>query len=89
MGASVMWLGLINQYIDASGATDRDFDELVDDYDNVDEAIGEIWQSEGQHAFLHHLNALFGYEPMQLQVETNFCFSSQGSTPPKSARMAR
>ena len=33
MGASVMWLGLINQYIDASGAAARDFDELVDDYE--------------------------------------------------------
>jgi len=72
MGASVMWLGLINQYIDASEAPNRDFHELVADYEKVDQAIGEIWQTEGQHAFLHHLNALFGYEPMQLKVETNF-----------------
>lgn len=23
-----------------------------------------LWQNEGRHAFLHHLNALFGYEPI-------------------------
>jgi len=72
MGASVMWLGLINQHIDATGAADRDFDELVAAYEKVNAAISELWRKEGQHAFLHHLNALFGYEPMRLEVETNF-----------------
>lgn len=72
MGASVTWLGLINHYIDASGAADRDFAELVAAYEQVNAALGELWRREGQHAFLHHLNALFGYEPMRLQVETNF-----------------
>jgi hypothetical protein len=72
MGASVTWLGLINQHIDATGAVDRDFSELVADYEKVDAALGEMWHKEGQHAFLHHLNALFGYEPMRLQIETNF-----------------
>jgi hypothetical protein len=72
MGASVMWLGLINRHIDATGAADRDFDELVAAYEKVNEAMGELWRKEGQHAFLHHLNALFGYEPMRLKIETNF-----------------
>lgn len=72
MGASVMWLGLINQHIDATGTADRDFPELVAAYEKVNTAVGELWRKEGQHAFLHHLNALFGYEPMRLQVETNF-----------------
>lgn len=72
MGASVTWLGLINQHIDATDAADRDFTELVAAYEQVDAALGELWRKEGQHAFLHHLNALFGYEPMRLQVETNF-----------------
>ncbi|HSH13185.1 MAG TPA: hypothetical protein VLA15_05535 [Desulfurivibrionaceae bacterium] len=72
MGASVTWLGLINQHFDATGAADRDFDELVAAYETVEAALGELWRKEGQHAFLHHLNGLFGYEPMQLRIETNF-----------------
>lgn len=72
MGASVTWLGLINQHIDAGGAGERDFAELVAEYEQVEAAIAELWRNEGQHAFLHHLNALFGYEPLRLQVETNF-----------------
>lgn len=72
MGASVMWLGLINQHLDATGAGERDFAELVAEYEQVNAAIGEMWRKEGQHAFLHHLNALFGYEAMRLKVETNF-----------------
>jgi hypothetical protein len=58
MGASVMWLGLINQHLDATGAAERDFAELVADYEQVNAAIGELWRQEGQPAFLHHLNAL-------------------------------
>ena len=72
MGASVTWLGLINQYIEARGAAERDFAELVSAYEKVNQALGDLWRNEGQHAFLHHLNALFGYEPLQLQVETSF-----------------
>ncbi|MBU0675688.1 MAG: hypothetical protein KJ950_13685 [Proteobacteria bacterium] len=72
MGASVTWLGLINQFFNASGAAEQDFDELVGDYEKVNMALGTLWREEGQHAFLHHLNALFGYEPMLLKVKTEF-----------------
>jgi hypothetical protein len=30
----------------------------------VDEVVEEMWRQEGSHAFLHHLNAIFGYEPV-------------------------
>jgi hypothetical protein len=26
--------------------------------------VSDLWQEEGRHAFLHHLNALFGYESL-------------------------
>lgn len=72
MGASVLWLGLINQYIEPIDITMTDFELLVEDYQAADAAITAIWRNEGQHAFLHHLNALFGYAPMLLNAETNF-----------------
>jgi hypothetical protein len=29
---------------------------------SVNQAVTEQWQSYGAHAFLHHLNAVYGYE---------------------------
>jgi hypothetical protein len=29
-----------------------------------------IWQNESQHALLHHLNAIFGYEAMILREQS-------------------
>ena len=38
-------------------------------YREVNEAITRSWQKEGRHALLHHLNAIFGYEPIKIYVE--------------------
>jgi hypothetical protein len=35
---------------------------LEDFYRVVNERLVELWRDEGGHAFIHHLNALFGYE---------------------------
>lgn len=62
MGASEMWLGLIREIAaerQKQGETDED--TL---YRDVQTQLGSIWREEGQHPFLHHLNALFGYEEM-------------------------
>jgi hypothetical protein len=66
MGVSQMWLNMIagvaaqlpdlNQY---SSIT-----EIEGFYREVNTRLIEIWQKEGQHAYLHHLNALFGYKPL-------------------------
>jgi hypothetical protein len=66
MGVSQMWLDLI---ADFAGRTpdieDCDSPEAVRIfYQRVNESIKETWQTEGDHAFLHHLNAVFGYEPI-------------------------
>lgn len=66
MGASRMWLHLIDEvtaeHPDASKP--REWPEAEDFYRSVDKAVNELWQKEGRHAFLHHLNALFGYESL-------------------------
>jgi hypothetical protein len=36
-------------------------------YIKVNERLISLWQNEGGHAFLHHINALFGYVPLLAQ----------------------
>jgi hypothetical protein len=66
MGASQMWLDLISAMADDEQKTETPlgFAELDQRYAGINAAITRLWQNEGRHAFLHHLNALFGYEPI-------------------------
>lgn len=66
MGASQMWLNLIAE-VAAEKTTDipsASIEEVQAFYQQVDQAITQLWQKEGRHAFMHHLNALFEYEPL-------------------------
>jgi hypothetical protein len=64
MGASQMWLDLVSQLARNVGPTDDapSFERLDARYATVSTAMTMLWQNEGRHAFLHHLNAIFGYE---------------------------
>jgi hypothetical protein len=66
MGASQMWLDLVDGMTRGNHATGAplSFDELDERYAATSAEITGLWQNEGRHAFLHHLNALFGYEPI-------------------------
>ncbi|MDR3570165.1 MAG: hypothetical protein P4L43_19235 [Syntrophobacteraceae bacterium] len=68
MGVSQTWLDLISQY--ANGARDkpRTLSEMETFYQKIDQQVGTAWRNEGGHAFLHHLNALFGYGPLNVTV---------------------
>jgi hypothetical protein len=72
MGVSAMWLELINQHVDEKEIADRELDDLIKRYQTVDESINMIWSQEGQHAFFHHLNAIFGYKPLIIRNRMNF-----------------
>jgi hypothetical protein len=68
MGASQMWLNLI-----AEVAADRppldegsSLAEIQNFYGEVANAINQLWQKDGRHALLHHLNAIFEYRPIQV-----------------------
>jgi len=67
MGASRMWLALVSQHADPSPAPPAGFAEMDAAYARADAAVTAVWRDEGRHAFLHHLNALFGYEPLQMR----------------------
>lgn len=61
MGASRMWLGLVQQE-----AASVDHLDLYARYAQVEERLDELWYEEGNHAFFHHLSALFGYKPLRV-----------------------
>ncbi len=66
MGVSRMWVSLIDE-VSKETIKERDLsnlDDLQEDYRKVNDVIEEQWRQEGRHAFLHHLNAIFGYEPL-------------------------
>ncbi len=69
MGVSEMWLNLIREV--ASPAADDKAPSNLDDalalYERVNTSLEQMWQEEGQHAFLHHLNAIFGYQPLMVR----------------------
>lgn len=67
MGASKTWLDLIELNVqqssgDSESSSIKDLKAL---YIQVNNSIDALWQKEGSHAFLHHLNAIFGYVPVQ------------------------
>ncbi len=72
MGASSLWLGLIDERMPFSPGDDTDINLLLEEYRDVNDRITETWRTEGQHALLHHLNAIFGYEPLHIRKFLTF-----------------
>ncbi len=66
MGASRMWLNLIAEVAaqNLQGAPPSTLPEIEAFYQKVDKKIADLWRQQGRHAFMHHLNALFGYQPL-------------------------
>lgn len=68
MGASQSWLLLVQELSNAAqlhGALS--YDELLTHYAAVDEELTLAWREFGQHAYLHHLSAIFGYQPIRIR----------------------
>jgi hypothetical protein len=64
MGVCRMWLNLIDEIIQNGPVIQRapSLNKLLSHYEKVNKSLNTIWQEQGGHAFLHHLNAIFGYE---------------------------
>jgi len=71
MGVSRMWLTLADEKAADSGGEDRPttLPARIDFYKELNATITQVWQQEGAHALLHHLNAIFGYEPVVIREE--------------------
>jgi len=65
MGASQTWLMLVCE-LSAENALvgDVDYAALLEHYREVDERLNAQWRENGQHAYFHHLSAVFGYQPL-------------------------
>lgn len=66
MGVCKTWLEMIDA---EAGRQEQPMDNpsiemLQEQYRSIDDEVRKAWQTEGHHAFLHHLNAVFGYAPV-------------------------
>ena len=61
-----MWLNLVVEVAERDLKDNRPttLEEIDSFYQQVDETVTEFWQKNGRHAFLHHLNAIFEYQPL-------------------------
>ena len=66
MGVSQMWLNLIVQVADDNlkSGSPSSIKDIETFYKQVNETMTDLWQNQGRHAFMHHLNALFEYKPL-------------------------
>ena len=62
MGVSQMWLNLVHGL-----AENHQQDDVIQRYDDVQQELTALWAQHGQHAWLHHLNALYAYEPFLIR----------------------
>lgn len=67
MGVSILWLDLLNQQavleqIDHS----QDLPSQLEQYKQIQEQLTQQWQTQGDHAFFHHISGIFAYEPLEV-----------------------
>jgi len=65
-GCSEMFLCLIDS-LKGGAKTDidgKDVSEIESYYTEINNRLMNIWQGHGSHAFFHHINAIFGYQPL-------------------------
>lgn len=68
MGVSANWLALIDGVSTDIGSLEgASVPEMLRHYRQVHEEVTALWQGQGQHAYIHHLSALFAYEPLLIQ----------------------
>ena len=65
-GVSQMWLSLIAETVAdmPTAETHMSLDQYEALYKEVNATLLSLWENNGRHAYLHHLNALFGYKPL-------------------------
>jgi len=67
MGVSQTWLDLIGEYAKQTpDNNEQDLSSLLERFELINSKINFVWEMEGNHAFLHHLNALFGYQELYI-----------------------
>lgn len=67
MGVSLMWLDLLEQTVDPDEiASQPGISVRLDYYREVNDELTALWKRVGRHAMFHHINAIYGYEALEL-----------------------
>ena len=74
MGVSETWLDLISRYAEDGRGKPASIADMRAFYRQISREVESTWKKEGGHAFLHHLNALFGYGPVDLRGKLEMSF---------------
>jgi hypothetical protein len=76
MGVSQMWLNLITEIAREISTETKpsSVQDIETFYQQVNASLRSSWREEGGHAFLHHLNALFEYEPVIIYEKRRMTF---------------
>ena len=72
MGVSLLWLGLIDDAVAALPPSRRSGEDFLATYRAAEKRVSQIWYKEGQHAFFHHLGAVFGYRELLIAKPMRF-----------------
>ena len=68
MGVSILWLDLLNQEtIKAQLDTNQPIESQMQQYQTIHNTMTEQWKSQAKHAYFHHINAIFAYEPIEVR----------------------
>ena len=71
-GASSAWLALVDQFAAQRCPGATALNSLQPCFQKVFADVDVMWRMHGQHAFLHHLNAIFSYRPLYLKKDMVF-----------------
>jgi hypothetical protein len=69
MGVSASWLALVQTLALETGADEQ---LSIQRYAEIEARITALWGQQGQHAFLHHLSGIYGYQPLLIQKWLQF-----------------
>ncbi len=73
MGVSRTWLALIAEFRQQHSNTGQAAEvDLHEYYHQLNKKFSAQWTSFGRHAYMHHLNALFGYVPVFMHETGTF-----------------
>jgi hypothetical protein len=68
MGTSTAWLMQVQAISLETGLPESaTYPQLRDHYRRVSATINAQWRDFGQHAYFHHINAIYGYQPVRIR----------------------
>ena len=68
MGASQAWMMQVQEISREKGLPGTTgYPGLLDHYREVASSMNNQWRNYGQHAYFHHISALYGYQPLRIR----------------------